>query len=180
MVEALSNLLFWVTICNPVLLSLCARRVDDELLLVLVVVGGGLHLDGVVAVGELGESEAADALEAIDRVEQLVVMLGAELEQRAAEQVELHGQLGGRRRIDHAGDFVSARIYVHAWIYITRRYGWKRWKTCVNDLRKNVARVVPEVLDGEQARVADALESIVSELTLLVKAHVVLGREQWL
>ena len=61
----------------------------DELLRLVVVGGSGLHLHGVVAVAQLRQPEAAHILELVDAGEQIVVALRAQLEHRAAEQVEL-------------------------------------------------------------------------------------------
>ena len=56
----------------------------------LVVGGRRLHLDGVVAVAELGEAEAADVLEAVDPLQvPLVVPRSPQLQHRPAKQVEL-------------------------------------------------------------------------------------------
>ena len=41
-------------------------RVDDELLGLVVVGGGGLHLHGVVAVPELGQTKTADVIEIVN------------------------------------------------------------------------------------------------------------------
>ena len=66
------------------------RCVHHELLGGGVVDGSRLHLHSVVAVAQLGEAEAADVLEVVDTLQQLlVVALRAQLEHRAAEQVEL-------------------------------------------------------------------------------------------
>ena len=55
-----------------------------------IVRGGRLHLDGVVAVPELGQAEAADLLERVDAGEKpVVVSFGAKSQHRAPEQVEL-------------------------------------------------------------------------------------------
>ena len=55
-----------------------------------IVRGGRLHLDGVVAVPELGQAEAADLLERVDAGEKpVVVSFGAKAQHRAPEQVEL-------------------------------------------------------------------------------------------
>ena len=48
-------------------------RVDDELLGLVVVGGGGLHLHGVVAVPELGQAEAADVIEIVDTLKKTVI-----------------------------------------------------------------------------------------------------------
>lgn len=53
------------SISDPELLGKCGWRVDCELLGQWVVVGGGLHLGSVVAVAELGETEAPHVLQGV-------------------------------------------------------------------------------------------------------------------
>ena len=56
----------------------------------MVVDGRRLHLYGVVAVAEFGESEAPDVVEVVDAVEvPLVVPLRSQLQHSPAKQVEL-------------------------------------------------------------------------------------------
>ncbi len=61
---------------DPVLLRKHGRRVDDEGIVLGIVSGGGLHLDGVVAITELREPEAADDLGRIGLVREELALLG--------------------------------------------------------------------------------------------------------
>jgi hypothetical protein len=63
---------------DPVFLCEGGWGVDGELLGGGVVGGGGLHFDGVVAVAELGEAEAAGNLEFVELLEDLVVWVGVQ------------------------------------------------------------------------------------------------------
>ena len=51
---------------DPVLLRQRGRGVDDQLVRFFVVGGGGLHLDGVVAVAQLSQAEAANVGQLVD------------------------------------------------------------------------------------------------------------------
>ena len=54
------------TVRDPVLLRQRGRSIDDNLVRFGVVRGCGFHLDGVVAVAEFGEAEAADVGQFVD------------------------------------------------------------------------------------------------------------------
>ena len=93
--------------------------------------GRGLHLDGVVAVAQLGEAEATHLGHLVDSLQQvLVVPLRAQLEDGAAEEVELHGHLGAHGGVDD-GQLVGG---------------------------EDAEGVVAEVEHGDEASAADGLE----------------------
>ncbi len=86
-------------------------------------------------------------LKIINASEQVLVMaLGAQLENCAAKQVELHRHLGCHRGVDNGGQLVSG---------------------------EDPERVVPEVQDGDELVVADALESPQRQVPLLFQRDVV-------
>ncbi len=72
--------------------------------------------------------------------------LGAQLENRAAKQVELHRHLGRHRGVDNGGQLVSGEYS---------------------------ERVVPEVQDGDELVVADPLEAPQRQVPLLFQRDVV-------
>ncbi len=74
------------------------------------------------------------------REQVFVVALGAQLEDRAAEQVELHRHLGRHGGINNGGQLVGGEYS---------------------------ERVVPEVQDGDELVVADALEAPQRQVPLL-------------
>ena len=76
------------------------RRVDHELLRRLVVRGGRADRGDIRAVARLGHRECAGDLERHDVGEELVVVvLGAEVQHRGAEQAPLHARLDLQRRV---------------------------------------------------------------------------------
>ena len=76
----------------------------------VVVDGCGLHLDGVVPVPQLRQSEASHVVQAVDTVEEFVVVaLRPKLEHRPAKQVELDGHLGRHGRVDHSRKLVGGK-----------------------------------------------------------------------
>lgn len=60
-------------ISDPIFLSEGRRSMEDKFLGLGVVVGGGLHLDCVVTVTELGKSETTDGTQIVDGVQKLPV-----------------------------------------------------------------------------------------------------------
>jgi hypothetical protein len=77
--------------------------VYNKLFGLLVVGGGGLHLDRVVAVAQLREAEAAHVREVVHLVHEGAVAVGVQGDQGATEQVELDSELSGQGAI-HIGE----------------------------------------------------------------------------
>lgn len=57
------------------------------------IVGSGLHLDGVVTVAQLGQTEASDGRHVVDFGQQVAVSLSSQLDDGASEQVPLDSHL---------------------------------------------------------------------------------------
>ena len=96
-------------VADVVLAVLLARRVDHELPRVGVVGRRGPHLLDVGAVAALAHREAARQLERGDlRQVPLVVLAGAEVEDRAAEEAELHADLDEQGEVA-VGECLEAR-----------------------------------------------------------------------
>ena len=72
----------------------------DELSSILVVGDGCLHLHGVVSVAELGEAEAANSLEAINLIKEIIVTTVVKSKACASEKVHLDSVFNGLRGIN--------------------------------------------------------------------------------
>lgn len=68
---------------------------NNKLFGLLIVGGGGLHLDRVVAVAQLSEAEAAHVRQVVHLVHEGAVAVGVQGDQGAPEQVELDSELSG-------------------------------------------------------------------------------------
>eukprot|EP01137_Pigoraptor_chileana_P037394 Opistho-2@34399 len=136
---------------DPVLLGKGIGRVDDKLARLLVVLSSRLHLNGVVAIAELGEAKASDFAEVVDAIEELaVVALRAKLQNSAAKKVPLHGELGCHGAVGVTGNFVRS-VYA--------------------------VGVGPEILHGKELLIGNLLKATEGDLTLFLKGHCVLGDE---
>eukprot|EP00756_Hemistasia_phaeocysticola_P013731 Hpha_TRINITY_DN15297_c3_g3::TRINITY_DN15297_c3_g3_i1::g.65615::m.65615 len=91
---------------DPVLLCDRGGSVHDELVLLGVVGCGSFHLHSVVAVAQLGQAEAAHALERVDSITQLQVPVGSELQHGTTEEVELDSELGRQVSITLSAHFM--------------------------------------------------------------------------
>ena len=79
---------------DPILLRQWRWRVDDQFVSRFIVDGSGFHLNGVIAVTQLGETEASNVFQRVDSFdENVVVPLCADFQDRPAKQVELDGHL---------------------------------------------------------------------------------------
>jgi len=95
---------------DPVFLGKRVWGVHDEFFGFVVVDGCGLHLDGVVSVPQLRQSEASHVVQAVDTVEEFVVVaLRPKLEDRPAKQVELDGHFRRHGRVDHRRKLVGGK-----------------------------------------------------------------------
>ena len=97
---------------DPVLLAQISRAVNDKLACSLVIGDRRLHLHRIVAVAELSEAEAADCIQSVDLVEEVVVSTIVQSKARAAKQVHLHSMLDRHGRVDEAHEFVRAEYIV--------------------------------------------------------------------
>lgn len=87
----------YATVSDPVLLSEWVRRVDNELLGVGVVRGGGLHLHSIVAEAQLCQSKTTNIIEIVDTFQKnFVVSLSAKFEDGSSKQVEVDHHLDGQ------------------------------------------------------------------------------------
>ena len=73
------------TVGDPVLLTLGRRTVDDKLLGGRVVTSGRLHLDGIVTVAQLGQTEAAGRVERVDIRNKVAMTISAQFQYRATK-----------------------------------------------------------------------------------------------
>ena len=96
----------------PVLLAQISRAVNDKLARSLVIGDRRLHLHRIVSVAELGEAEAADRLQFVNLVEEVVVSAIVQGQASAAEQVHLHCLLDRHGRVDETHEFVRAENIV--------------------------------------------------------------------
>ena len=112
-----------------------------------VISSSGLHLHSIVAIAKLGEPEAADIVQVVDPLQELfVVPLCAQLQDGAAEQVELNRHLGRHGRVDDSSELVSCKD--------------SQW-------------VVPEVLHRDKVVVTDPLKPPEGQVSLLLQGDVV-------
>jgi len=79
---------------DPELLGQGRWRVDHELLLRIVISGRRFHLGRIITIPQLGETEAAHVLKAINILHERQMPLRMESHQRPAKQVKLHRELG--------------------------------------------------------------------------------------
>jgi hypothetical protein len=87
-------------VADVVLAGSLERRVDDEVGAVHVVRGSGTDRGHVRSVAGLSHGEAARQLQAEDVLEvSIVVVLGAEVQHRAAEQAPLHARFDQQREV---------------------------------------------------------------------------------
>ena len=91
-----------VAIRDPVLLTEIGGAVYDEVARIFIVGDCGLHLHGVVAIAELRETEAANCLQAVNLIKEVVVAAVMEGEARASEEIQLHGVLDGLSGVNKA------------------------------------------------------------------------------
>ena len=91
---------------DPVLLAEIGGAMHDELACIFIVGGCGLHLHGVVAIPELCEAEAANCLQAVDLVKEVVMTTVMESKARASEEIELHGVLDGASGVNKADELM--------------------------------------------------------------------------
>jgi len=91
------------TVCDPILVGESSRRVNNELLSLLVIGRSGLHLNGIVAVAQLGEAEAAHVREAVHFIShELLVPVSVHRNEGTTEKIELNGEFDGERPV-HVG-----------------------------------------------------------------------------
>mmetsp|Transcript_19398 Transcript_19398/g.33522 ORF Transcript_19398/g.33522 Transcript_19398/m.33522 type:complete len:284 (-) Transcript_19398:26-877(-) len=132
---------------DPVLLSQDAGCVDGPHLSAGVVLGGGLHFDGIVSKTNLREGEAAHSLQGFHVLEQQIVMLlCSQLQDCPTKQVGLHSALRCGGRVTHGQHLVSG---------------------------KNAARIGPEIFNVQVAVHTNLLEPHQSQLPLLTKLEII-------
>ena len=74
----------------------------DKLSRIFIVGDCGLHLHGVVAISELCETEAANCLQAVDLVKEVIMAAIMEGKARASKEIQLHGVLDGHGGVNKA------------------------------------------------------------------------------
>ena len=98
------------TVGNPVFLGEGARSVDNELLGLLVIGGGGLHLGGIVAVTQFGEAETPGDLQLVQLLEDPFMAFGVQGVDGSPEKVIVHGKLSASGQSSRGSEDVGRVI----------------------------------------------------------------------
>lgn len=99
----------FVAVRNPVFLTEHRRRVDCELLTLRIVCSSCLHFNCVVAVPQFCQTEAPENAQVVNFIEQVLVPLSRQSENRASKEIELHCEFDCKRTISHCDELMSSK-----------------------------------------------------------------------
>ncbi len=98
---------------DPVLLCQGRWGVENKLVGCCIIVCSGAHLYSIVAIAKLCQCKAPNVCERINAIDELVMVLGgAQLDDRATKQVELHCHFGGHGHIAPRSELVCSKYDV--------------------------------------------------------------------
>lgn len=140
------------TIGDPVFLGRCSRGLDCECLRCLVEDCSGLHLGCIVSIAELSETEASHIGQGINLIHEGQMSISMECHEGSSKEIKLYREFGGHSSFD-VGELLV---------------------TC-----KQIYWVIIKVEDREQLIFTDDFQSLVSELSFLIKCEIVFRLEYW-
>ncbi len=154
-----------IAIANPVLLTQIGWAVDNEFTRSLVICDGGLHLNGVVAVAQFSETEAAYSLQTVNLVEEIIMLPIVECETGASKKVHLDSVLDSLCWVNKAHKLVRAENIVRVSIELFHRHQTLR-ENFANLGHRVVACIchVSVVVDRDENWVAEGAEPVVAFL----------------
>ena len=82
------------SVCNPILLTHDSRRVNKEFFCIFVISDRGLHLNCIVTISKLGETEAAKDVKLVDLIEKMRVPVGVKSNNCATKEVIMYSEFG--------------------------------------------------------------------------------------
>ncbi len=144
-----------ISIADPVLLTQIGWAMDNKLTRTLVICDSGLHLNGVVAIAQFSETEAAHSLQTVNLVEEIIMLAIVKCETGASKQVHLDSVLDRLCWVNEAHKLVRAENIVRVSIEL-----FHRDQTLREDFANLRHRVVPGichvsvVVDRNENRVA--------------------------